>query len=182
VLGLVQEVGGDELRVLVLVGDDDALGRTEEHDARTAVALDPDLGGGNCGASWPDDATDFRDRLSAEGERCDSGRPVDAEHVAKAELVRDDEHRWINCAAAACRRHDDRDLRYTGNDRGGSDLHQHRREGAFPAWDEQSSGHDRRRLLADPDAWRQLFRPVGIAEDPFVVAANVVDPDADRLY
>src|SRR5204863_508551 len=50
-----------------------------------------DLRGRDGGTARPDDAADLRDRLRAERERRDPCRPVDAEYVMQADLVRDNE-------------------------------------------------------------------------------------------
>ena len=50
--------------------------------------------------------------------RGDAGRAVDTEHVAQTELAADDEHGGIDLAAATRnRRHDERELRHSGDDR-----------------------------------------------------------------
>ncbi len=99
-LGLDQQVGGQPRRVGRAVGDDQALGRAEQHHRGDAVALHLDLGARHRRRAGPDDLADPGDRLGAEAERGQAGRPVDPEHVGDAELAAHDEHRRVD----RCRR------------------------------------------------------------------------------
>jgi hypothetical protein len=119
VLGLDQEVGGEPDRIGGRVGDDDALGGAEQHHRAHAVALHLDLGEGDRRRAGADDLAHLRgDAFGAEAERGDAGRPVDAEHVAEAELAAHHEHRRVDRSAAARhgRDHGD-DLRDPGDQR-----------------------------------------------------------------
>ncbi len=68
VLGLGEQVGGQPIRIIVLVGDD-------EHFRGAGNHVDPDgaenlaLGGGDIGIARTDDLGDRGDRLRAIGER-----------------------------------------------------------------------------------------------------------------
>ena len=98
-LGLVQQVGGEQAHVRATVGDHEALGRPEDHECDRAVALHLDLRRLHRRAARPEHLEHLRDRLRAERERGDAGRAVRAEDVAQAELVRDDEHGRVDLAA-----------------------------------------------------------------------------------
>ena len=108
--------------------------------------------------------------------------PVDAKHVGQPELLRNDQHRRIDLDPEPARRHHDDDPWNTGNDRRRPDLHQHRREGALPARDEEGNGLDRPRLFSDEEPGRDLLRPRGAVEHALVEGADVGDPLADRPH
>ena len=77
VLGLGQKVGGDPVRIVVAVGDDQHFRRAGDHvDADRAEDLA--LGGGDIGVARADDLGDRRDRLGAIGKRRDRLRAADA--------------------------------------------------------------------------------------------------------
>jgi len=64
VLGLTQQIGGDPVRIVVLVGDHHDLGRARQGvDADHAVKAA--LGGGDEGVAGTDDLVDGLDRASA---------------------------------------------------------------------------------------------------------------------
>ncbi len=98
VLGLDQQVGGQQCRVGRVVGDHEALGRAEQHHRGDPVALHLDLRNGHGRRARPDDLAHLRDRVGAEAERSDARRAVDAEHVGDAELAAHHEHRRIDLA------------------------------------------------------------------------------------
>ena len=81
-----------------MVGDHDALGRTEQHHRRDAVALHLDLRDRDRRRTGADHHADLGDRLGAEAERGDAGRAVHPEHVGDAELAADHEHRRVDLA------------------------------------------------------------------------------------
>ena len=63
VLGLRQKIGGDPIRIAVLVGDDQHLGRPGDH-VDADFAEHQALGGGHIGVAGPDDLGDRRNRLA----------------------------------------------------------------------------------------------------------------------
>ena len=122
-LGLRQEIGGDEARIGAAIGEDDDLGRAGDHvDADDAEH--PPLGRRDIGVAGADDLVDRRDRLRAIGERGDRLRAADAIDLIDAGDARRGEHQRIDMAVR--RRHDHRqpaaarDLRRHGvhHDRG----------------------------------------------------------------
>ena len=88
-----EEVGGADLAVDGLVGDDEGLGRAgEEVDADAAVELA--LRFGDIGVARPDQHVDGLDRLGAErhgADRLDAAEAVD--HVGAGEVLRGDDRR-----------------------------------------------------------------------------------------
>ena len=85
-LGLVQQVCGQQAGVGGGVGDHHAFGRGQDLHPHHAVPLHLQLRAGDRRAARPEHLAARRDRLRAEGEGCDPGRPVGAEHLAQAEL------------------------------------------------------------------------------------------------
>jgi hypothetical protein len=123
VLGFDQQVGGQQLRVGRVVGDHHALGGTEQHHRRHAVALHLDLRAGDRGRARTDDLAHTRERLGAEAERGDAGRPVGPEHLGDAELAAHRQHGRVDLALPAGHgRHDQRDLGHPGHHRGHAEL------------------------------------------------------------
>ena len=83
VLGLDQQVGGESRRVGRVVGDHRLSVGPSSIIVDDAVALHLDLGDRDGRRARADDLADPGNRLGAEAERGDPGRPVDAEHVAR---------------------------------------------------------------------------------------------------
>ena len=162
VLGLDQQVGGQQCRVGAVVGDHQALGRAEQHHRRSSVALHLDLRDRHCRRARPDDLANLRDRLGAEAERRDAGRAVHPEHVGDAELAAHDEHGRIDLARSpGDRRHHERDRRHAGDHRRHGQLVGDARIARLARRREQPRRGDRRDLLADRQAGLALERPVG---------------------
>ena len=185
-LGLDQQVGGEALRVGAVVGDDQALGRPEQHHRGDAVALQLDLGERDGRRAGPDDLAHLGDRLGAEAERGDAGRAVDAEHVGDAELAAHDEHGRVDrTVTAGDRRHDERDVRHAGDDRRDAELVHDARVARLAGRHEEPGRRDRADLLADPQPGLRLEAPVGrprqdlLVERP-AVGDRVVERGVDR--
>ena len=103
-LGLPEEVGGADLAVDGLVGDDEGLGRAgEEVDADAAVELA--LGFRDIGVARPDQHVDGLDRLGAERHRADRLDAAEAvDHVGAGEVLRGDDRRRRACLDKAAPR------------------------------------------------------------------------------
>ena len=150
-LGLGEEIGGDEGRVGGGVGEHDDFGRAGDHvDADEAEHAA--LGGGDIGVARPDDLGDRRDGRGAVGERGDRLRAADAIDLGDAGEPRRREHQRIDPAVRRRNRHHDpraaRDLRRNG-------VHHHRRGIARgPAGHIEADGLDRRPAPAELDAER----------------------------
>ena len=149
------------MRVGAVVGDDQALGRPEQHHRGDAVALHLDLGARDGRRAGADDLAHLRDRLGAESEGGDAGRSVDAEHVGDAELAADDEHGRVDrTVAAGDGWDDDGDPRHAGDDRRCAELVGDARVARLAGRHEQSGRGDRGDLLADAEARLGLEAPV----------------------
>ena len=121
VLGLRQQVGRQPFGIVVLVGDDQHLGRSGDGiDADRAVHLP--LGGGDVGVAGADDLDHRADRLGAEGERGHRLRAADAIDLGDAGQMRRGQHQRVHLAAG--RRHHHGDARHAG-DPGRHGVHQH---------------------------------------------------------
>ena len=180
-LGLVQQVGGQQPGVGAVVGDDQALARSQQHGRDRAVALHLDLGAGHRRAAGADDLADPRHGLGAEGQGRDAGRAVGPEHLGHAQLLGHDQHGRVDLAVGAGHgRHDHRDLRHPGHDGGRGQLDQDRRVGGLAAGHEQPGAGDGGHLLAHGQAGLGLEAPVAPGRDLLVEPADVVDAVADR--
>ena len=99
-LGLRQQVGGDPVRIVAAVGDDQHFRRAGDHvDADRAEHLA--LGGRDIGVAGADDLGDRRDRLGAIGERGDRLRAADAVDLGDAGDVGRGQHQRIDARRRA---------------------------------------------------------------------------------
>ncbi len=122
VLGLRQEIGGDELGRRARVGHDHHLGRSRQRiDADHAGDLT--LGGGDVRVAGPDDDVDRPDGLGAVCERGDGLGAADPEHLVDAHQ-RGRREGGLGDQTVRTGRHAQDDLGHSGH-LGGNGRHQH---------------------------------------------------------
>lgn len=162
VLGFVQQVGRGKASIGGVVGDDDALGRPEDHHRGHAVALHLHLCTRDRRTAGADDLAHLRDGLRAEPECGDPCWAVDAKHVGDAELAAHDQHGRVDAAAAiGHRRHHQRQRGHTRNGGGHGQLVRNAGVAGLAAGHEQTGTGDGRDLLAHGQARLALEAPVG---------------------
>ncbi len=120
--GLGKKVGGDPVRIAVLVGDDQHFGGPGDH-VDADLAEHHALGRRHIGIAGADDLGDRGDALGAVGERRDRLRAADAINLVDAGELRRREHERRQNAVG--RRHHHHHPRHAG-DLGRHRVHQHR--------------------------------------------------------
>ena len=181
-LGLDQQVCGEQARIGRIVRDHEALGRPEQHHRRHPVALHLDLRDRDRRRPRADDLSHPRDRFGSEAERRDTGRTVDTEHATDPELATHHEHRRVDLAGAARHGRDDQgQLGHPGHDRRHSELIRDARIAGLAGRREQAGRRDRGDLLSDREAGLGFDAPVGGSFHLcFVERTEVVDRIVDR--
>ncbi len=118
VLGLREQVGGDEGGVGAVVGDDQHFGRSGRHvDRRTArIGRDFELGQRDPGVAGAEQLVAAGHRFAAVGKRGDRLRAAELEHARHAAQFRGDQDRRIGAAVGARRRRQ-HDVRAAGQTR-----------------------------------------------------------------
>jgi len=146
VLRLRQQIGGDPMRVVILVGDD-------QHFRRTGDRIDADgaehlpLGCRHIGIAGTDNFDHRLDRLGAMGQRGDGLGAADAVDFFNARKFGGGEHERVQLSAR--RRHHHDDARYAC-DLGRHGVHQHRAWiGGRPARHVEANGFDRGPTVAE---------------------------------
>ncbi|ENN87541.1 hypothetical protein RHSP_44317 [Rhizobium freirei PRF 81] len=148
-LGLSKEIGGNPIRIVVLVGDDEHFRRAGDHvDADGAEHLA--FGRGHIGIAGTGDLGDRLDRFGAIGKRRNRLRAADAVDFFDAGHAGGRKDGWIDRAVLG--RHDDDDAIDPG-DLGRHGIHQHRaRIARRAAGYIETNGLDRRPARAEADA------------------------------
>ena len=100
VLGLREEIGRDPVRVGVVVGEDQHLGRPGDHVDADRAEHQP-LGGRHIGVAGADDLGDRRDRRGAVGERRHRLRAADPIDLVDAGELRRRQHQRLELAVRA---------------------------------------------------------------------------------
>ena len=116
-LGLRQQVGGDPVRIVVLVGDDQHFRRPGDHVDADLPEHKP-LGGGDIGVAGTHDFGDRRDCLCAISERRNRLRAADPVDFSDPGNVGGDQHQRIEIPVRRRNHHHDalnaRDFRWNG--------------------------------------------------------------------
>ena len=170
VLGLGDQVGGDEAGLGAVVGDDGDLGRTRLGVDGDAVAQQP-LGRRDVDVAGPGDDVDRRALVGAVAEHGDGLRAAGRVHLGDAEQrARGQDRRVRQAAVLGLRWRGDGDLGDAGH-LGRDHVHQHRRGvGDQPARYVDAGPADRQVPLGDRRPGRHggpgLGRQLGLVHEP----------------